>query len=289
MEGSWVQKTAYDIVMHVIRQLTGDLSNQAWNWFSEFFSSPVAMLDHPLVQRLTQIAIGLGLGFLPVAVAWIVLRETLARLDGSSTTPPESVIRRAMITGCAVTATSTVAGFLGTLAELGRELLQAFGLDLNLIEIFFKMPLEPGVVALVITLMFAIGTVILCLQRIVIAAEFTILLVIGPLMALGLIREQGSTTWNIWLRELLSLLVTPVLQMLVLLIFVRNWANAAGFAEVGARFASLGFLWVLWNTPRWARQMIYQAGAGGAVIGGAANVGRLVVMRQLIRATVTKV
>lgn len=287
MPGSWVEQKAFGIVLYIFAQLAGDWSNQAWEWFAKFFAAPVAVLDDPLVQRLVQVAVGLVLGFLPVAIAWLVLRETLARMDGASTTSPATLVRRALITGVAVTGTSLLAWFMVTLANHARDMLVAVGLDLTPMQRFFDAPLTTGSIILGLQLMFLVAAIILSLQRWVIAAEFTVLMVMGPVMAAGLINEGGQSTFSIWLREVISLLITPLIQMMVLLIFLRKWGEP-GLLGVEDRLASLAFLWVLWNTPRWARQMVYSAGAGSAVVGTAANVGRLMIMRQLIRG-VTKV
>lgn len=282
--GSWLQQTTWGLVNYVLKMITGEWSNIAWSWFSKLFASPLAVLADPVVEKLTQVTIAAALGFLPVLVAWRALSETLARMDGTSNMPPEALVRRTMVTGIAVTGTSAAAWFLGTLADLGREVLAAVGLDINLMEEFFQMPLSAPSSVVIITLVFAVGALILTLQRAVITAEFTVLVCVGPLLAVGLMREGGSSTWQVWLREVISLLVTPLIQMLVLLLFIRNYASASGPLEIGDRLASLAFLWVLWNTPRWARQMIYQVGAGGMVVNTAMEAGRMAVMRKMLAA-----
>jgi hypothetical protein len=283
--GSWVQQTVWEIVLYVLKMLAGEWSNQAWDWFSGFFSAPVIVLDDPLVVRLVHVAVGVTLGFLPVAVAWMATRETVARLDGAGTIPPELLIRRAMTAGVAVTATSAAAWFMTTLAEGARSILAAVGLDINLLQQFFAAPDELKVTLILLALVFVIGTVILVLQRYVIAAEFSVLLVMGPLMAAGLLRDDGRTAWNIWLREMTALLATPLIQLLVTLLFVRKFAGGNAPPDIAARLASLAYLWVLYNTPRWARQMVYSVGTGDALVSSAANVGRMLVMRQLMQLT----
>jgi hypothetical protein len=283
--GSWVQQTAWGIVLYVLKMLAGEWSNQAWDWFSGFFSAPVIVLDDPLVVRLVRIAVGVALGFLPVAVAWMAARESFARLDGAGTIPPELLIRRALTAGVAVTATSTAAWFMTTLAEGARGVLAAVGLDIDLLHQYFTAPEELKLTLIILALAFVIGTVILVVQRYVVAAEFSALLVMGPLMAAGLLRDDGRTAWNIWLREVTSLLATPLIQLLVTLLFVRKFAGAGAAPDILARLASLAYLYVLYNTPRWARQLVYSVGAGDALLGSAANVGRMVVMRQLLQLT----
>lgn len=286
MDGTWVQQTAYGVFVFVVRRLTFEWSDLAWDRFSQFFSAPVAVLTDPLVAQFSQVSVGIALGVLPVAITWISLKEMLLRLDGASTTPPEALIRRAMLAGMAVTGTSTVAWFMVETAELMRGVITAAGLEINLLKQFFQMPLEPISTVLFLSLVFLIGSLILTFQRIVIAAEFTLLLILGPFMGVGLLKEGGSTAWSLWLKEITSLLLTPLIQMLVLQIFIRKWVGANPLVEVSDRLAAIGFLYVLYNTPRWARQLVYNAGAGGAVVGTAGSVTRMAVMRQIVRATI---
>ncbi|MFZ5823449.1 MAG: conjugal transfer protein TrbL family protein [Bacillota bacterium] len=281
----WVLDTAYSILLHIIKKMTGEWSNQAWTWFSSLFSPPLAVLEDPVVVTLTQVAVAAAIGFLPAVVAWKALHETFARMDGAATMAPETLVRRTIITGAAVTGTSLVAWFIGTLAEHARNLLAAVGIDINLFEAFFFVPPAGPTTAVILTLVFLVGAIILSIQRVVIMAEFTVLICVGPLMAAGLMREGSGTTWAVWVREVVSLVLTPIIQMLVLLLFIRKYGGA-GPMDMMARAASLGFLWVLWNTPRWARQMVYQVGAGGAVVNAVGNMGRMAAMRYMARAAI---
>lgn len=286
IDGSWVQKTAYGIFTYVLRQITGEWSNEAWQWFSRFFSAPVAVLESPLVQTLVRVGVVVSLACLPALVAFSAVRESLARMDGSSITPPESLIRRAILAGMAVTGTSTVTWFMVQLAEQARNLLAAVGLEINLLHQYFGDPLNPVSTVLLLSLAFVVGAVLLTIQRWVITAEFTTLLIIGPIMAVGLIREGGNTTWNVWLREMVSLLITPLVQMIVILVFLRTFGSAAGVLQTGDRLAALAFLYVLWKTPGWARQMVYHVGSIEDGFAGGMTVGRMMVMRHILRAAV---
>lgn len=281
-EGSWVQQTTWGIVVYVLRQVAGELSNHVWGWFSGFFATPISVPTDPLVQQLVQIGIALAMGFLPVAVGWTVMKETFARMDGSSTTPPESLVRRILLAGAGVTGTSLVAWYMASLADHGRAVLQGAGFHFARLEPFFKLHTDLGLTPALLTTFFLVCALILLVQRAIITAEFTVLVVMGPFMAAGLIREGGQTTWNIWLREIISVLLTPLIQMLVILIFLQKWAGTS-MLDLQDRLFALAFLWVLWNTPRWARQMVYQVGAGHAMVGGAVSVGRIAVMKQLMR------
>lgn len=279
--GSWVQDQAYSIVMYIFEQTTNQWADHAWDWFSHFFAPPLAVIDDPIVATLVQVCVAAALGFLPVIVGWSVLRESLQRIDGAATMAPETIVRRAIMTGAAVTGTSLAAWFIGTLADYAREVLGAVGLDINLLEAFFSFPAGAPTTVMMITLVFIVGGIILTIQRVVISAEFTVLLCVGPLLALGQMREGGSSSWAMWIREVLSLVITPLIQMLVLLLFLRKFGGA-GPLDMIDRAASLAFLWVLYNTPRWARQLVYQVGTGAAAVNMVAQAGRMAAMRQMV-------
>lgn len=285
--GSWVQRMAWEIILYVFHKMVEEWGSQAWHLFSNwFFGVPLPVLDDPLVVRLVQVAIGLVLGFLPVAIGWMVFRETVARMDGAGTMPPETLVRRAIVTGAAVTGTSTAAWVMVKLAERSREVVASLGVSLNLFQNYFEVPQQLTWTVGVLGLVFLVGVIVLVIQRVVVEAEFTVLLIIGPVMAAGLLKEGGQNAFGIWLREMIALLLTPLIQMLTSYLFIHKWA--ATKPEFFDRLAALGFLYVLWNTPRWARQMVYSVGAGDAVVGAGVGAARMVIMRQMIRA-VTKV
>jgi|GEM_PF-3361415 len=286
--GSWVQQTSYGIVGYIWRGLTSEWSDVIWRWFSKLFGSPVAVIEDLTAQRLIQLTVAMVLAGLPVLIGWYVLKETLSRMDGTSTAPPEALIRRVMVTGVAVTGTSLMAWFLATLADRLRELLAGFGLQISLIQDYFFAPGSVTASAVMLTLIFLICALILTVQRWVLAAELTVLTVIGPIMAAGLIRDGHSTTFNVWMREVVAVLLTPLIQMVVRQLFLRQFGSNNGILEIGDRLASLAYLYVIWNSPRWARQMVYNVGAGDTVASAAGAAGRMAVARLLMKATFKK-
>ncbi|HYF90939.1 MAG TPA: conjugal transfer protein TrbL family protein [Symbiobacteriaceae bacterium] len=292
--GTWVQQTSWSIVTYLIQATSEESGNLVWGLFSRLFAVPVSVLDDPTVKPLVQVLVGVVLGFLPVAIAWMALQETAARMDGTATTPPESLIRRGMLAALAVTGTSLVAWFMIELSGHARQLVATLGLEIDPLGPLFTGTPDAGIVLLILMLVFLVGSIALVAQRAVIMAETTVLIAIGPIMAAGLIREGGGTTWNIWLRELTSLLVSGLIQLLVTMLFLAKFTHVSPgsggdlldprvWAEANQRMGALAYLWVLWNSPRWARHLVYSVGAGGAVVAGAANLTRMVVMRQIFK------
>jgi len=286
MAGTWVQETSYGVVTYILRELAGEWSNQVWQWFSKVFDPPVAVLADPLVERLVRLSVAVALGAMPLLIGAVVIRETFARLDGTSIVAPEAIVRRAIHAGMAVTGTSLVAWFMVSLAVYAREALAGIGLDIDLLKQFFDSPLEPAATTIILAIAFALGAVMLIIQRTVIAAELTLLLAIGPLMAATLARDERSAQWKTWLQELSSLLITPLVQMIVLQIFLRHWAQNSGQLQIGDRLASLAFLYLLYTVPRWARQMVYSVDMGNHLGNASVAAYRLLVFKRLIQGAI---
>lgn len=280
--GSWVQETVWGIFKFVLAQATGDLSSEIWKLFSSFFVFPVAVTGAPIVQRLIRFSVVISLAYLPAALGVQVLKQIFDRMDGSARSAPEELIRRVIVTGVAITGTSTVAWFMLVLADLVRQALASIELRVNLLAMFFGDPQGFTLVMLFLQILFVVGAIVLIVQRAVLTAEFTILLITGPIMAAGLIRENGQGLWGVWIRELTSVLVTPLIQFLTTILFIYVFLDVDGALSIWQQAGGLAYLYVLFNTPRWARQLVYQTGSGSAIVGGTANAARMVVLRKLI-------
>ncbi|HLO04547.1 MAG TPA: conjugal transfer protein TrbL family protein [Symbiobacteriaceae bacterium] len=280
--GSWVQQTVWEIFRFVMAQATGDLSSEIWTLFSSFFAFPVAVTGSALVQRLVRFAVVVSLAYLPAAFGVQVLKQIFDRMDGSARSAPEELIRRVIVAGVAVTGTSTVAWFMLVLADLVHQALASIELRVNLLEIFFGNPNGFTLVMLFLQILFVVGAIVLIVQRAVLTAELTILLITGPIMAAGLIRENGQGLWGVWIRELTSVLVTPLIQFLTTILFIHIFLDPTNVLTIWQQACGLAYLYVLFNTPRWARQLIYQTGTGSGVVGGASNAARMVVLRKLM-------
>lgn len=279
---SWFQTA----LVYVANGVLHDWGNAVWSWFANLFTVPLAILTDPALAKVLHVTLGMSLGILPVAIGLQVLRHHLDHLDGSSTTPPEVLMKRCLLAGLGVTGTNLIAWAGLTYANLLVDALRALGVDLNLLRTFFLNPGAPGFGVLLLMLILLVGAALSGLQRMVMDAELTVLLVLGPLAGVSLIRGDGGL-WASWLRELASLLLTPVVQLLVTWFFVRTFALAGPFSP-SAALPALAFLWVLVRTPGWVRSMIYSAGIRGAAGGAAGAAGRFLFMRQLIRTAITK-
>jgi hypothetical protein len=280
--GSWVQETVWGIFKFVLSQATGDLSAEIWTIFSSFFAFPVAVTESSIVQRLVRLAVVVSLAYLPAALGVQVLKQIFDRMDGSARSAPEELVRRVILTGVAVTGTSTVAWFMIVLADLVRQALAGIDLPVNLLAMFFGNPGGFTLVMLFLSILFVAGAIVLVVQRAVLTAELTILLITGPIMAAGLIRENGQGLWGVWVREMTSVLVTPLIQFLTTILFIHVFLDTGGQLTIWQQAGGLAYLYVLFNTPRWARQLVYQTGTGSALVGGTANAARMMVLRKLI-------
>lgn len=281
--GTWLQETMWEAILFMARRWTHEMSADVWSFFGHFFAFPVAVVDYPLIQHLVRLAVVIALACLPVAIGVQVLKQIFDRADGSARTAPEELVRRIIVTGLAVTGTSTLAWFMVTLSGLVRDALTHIVANIDILSIFFASSFNGlTLTMLLLAILFVIGAIVLLIQRAILTAELTVLLVVGPIMAAGLIREGGGVTWGVWVRELTSVLVTPLLQYLITILFINVLLDPTGDLTIAQQVAGLAYLYVLFNTPRWARQMVYQTGAGGALIGGAVQAGRMVVLRKIM-------
>lgn len=259
-----------------------------WTLFSRLFSSPIAILEDHWVQLLIRLAMATALGCLPVLITYQAVRRLIESADGQEMLPPGVLVRRSLSAGVAVTGVALYGWFAGSLADYLRELLGAVPLEVSFLEMFF-LSRDPtsGLAGLLFILTFLTGAGLVIIQRIILAAEFTVLMIIGAFLALQKVSEDRPAGWQLWKREVTAVCITPVLQLLLVFLFMLR-LGAGGAGGFTRWFEAFGMLYLLWHMPRWARQFTYSAGVGDAIAGAAAGAGRLAVMQVMLRSAIKK-
>jgi hypothetical protein len=277
----WVEEKINSVLQFILADMAGTYSDELWRAFAGLFGSPLPILHDPTVSSLRAIAVSIALGALPAVIAWVALKQTLETMDGSSVTPPAVLIRRCLTAGVTVTAISLVAWYGGTFADYLRDVLGAYGLGISFLELLFKV-FHGDLTLILLTLVFLLGVGAVILQRAVLGMEFTLLLIIGAFLGLTRVTDDNPLPWQVWKREMFAICLTPLLQLLILLLFARRLAGVDA-ASFGRWLDSFALLYLLWHMPRWTRQFTYFTGIGGTVGGLGLEVGRIALMRHLIR------
>lgn len=282
----WLGSLVLDALKYVLVDLDKAYSNQLWQAFSQLFSSPVAVLDDPWVQWFSRLSANIALSALPVLIAYHAVRRTVESLDGTEVMPAGVLVRRSVTAGAVLTGVTLYGWFSGTIADYLTQLLGAVPLNMEIIHAFFGLDEHTSTLAaLSIAGVFLIGSALVVIQRAILNAEFMVLMIIGAFQALTLVGEDRPVSWQLWKREVVAICITPVLQLLLIFFFTIGLAglDPSSFSRWLQAFA---LLYLLWNTPRWARQFTYAAGGSGGIGGSAAGVvtgaTRLVVMRRIL-------
>lgn len=281
--GNWLGQRILDALKFIAKDLSGAFAADLWDAFSTLFSSPIAVLRDPWIEMLIKLAVSIAIGCLPVLITYQAVRRMLDTLDGTSVTPPEVLIRRSLGAGVAVTGVALYGWFAGTLADKLRDVLGALPFDVSFLETFF-LSSDPtsGLAGYLLLLVFLGCAGLVVIQRAILAAEFSVLMIIGAILALQKISSDNPQAWQVWKREVIALCITPVLQLL-LLYLVAMRLGVRKPTELVKWLEGLAMLYLLWNMPRWARQFTYSTGVGHAVAGAAAGASRLAVIRLLLK------
>lgn len=276
-----------ELIKAIFRELSNDINRDLLVMFGNLFSAPVAVLQVPAFITLQQIAAGLALGGLSAAIGWQALRRIWLSMDGASDTPPEVLIRRGLTAGLTVTAVSLLGWGAASIAESFRSILIAFGVDFSYLTFFF-IP-NGGLAYLLLNLVFIGGALVLLLQRAQLYMEFAVLMIIGPLAAVALVADENPAPWAAWKREMIAICITPLLQLMLFILFARVIGHSPTTEiSLGQWISGFSLLALLWRMPRWARQFTATTGTGHAVAGAGVSVGRMAVMTQIARAAITK-
>jgi hypothetical protein len=284
----WLGGVVLDALKYVVLDLDRTFTNDLWTLFSDLFGSPVAVLSDPWVQWFIKLSVSIGVAALPVVIAYHGVRRTLDTLDGTEVMPAGVLVRRSLTAGAVLTGVALYGWFAATLADYLRDLLGALPLNIALIHAFFFVDEHTSkLAALCIFLMFLIGAGLVVVQRAILSAEFTVLMIIGAFLALGRVADDRPAPWLLWKREVVACCITPVLQLLLIYLCMIRLGGIGDPASFARWLQAFAMLYLLWNTPRWARQFTYAVGGGGGVGGMAAGVTagvtRLVMMRTMWR------
>lgn len=282
--GSWLGQRILDALVFIATDLKGAYGQALWNGFSKLFSSPIAVLEDRWVRFLIEMAMTIAIGALPVLITYHAVRRVLESLDGQSTTPPEVLVRRSLQAGAALTGVALYGWFAGTLADHAREVLGALPFKVSFLEVYFiPIDMSSGLAGLLLALVFLCCAGVVVIQRAILAAEFTVLMVVGAFLALQKIGDESPQGWQLWKREVTAISLTPVLQLLTIYLFAIRLKGVGATLTLAHWLEAFAMLYLLWNTPRWARQFTYSTGMGHTSAGAGAAAARLVAIRWMLK------
>lgn len=281
---SWLGQRILDALIFITEDLKGAYASTLWTLFSKLFTSPIAVLEDQWIQFLIKMAMTIALGCLPVLIAYQAVRRVLESVDGQAFTPPEVLVRRSMQAGAALTGVALYGWFAGTLANLARDVLGALPLQVSFLETFFLgTDQTSGLAGVLMALVFLSCAGVVLIQRAILAAEFTILMIVGAFLALQKVGDDNPQGWQLWKREVTAICLTPVLQLLTVYLFAIRMKGAGTSLTLTQWLEAFAMLYLLWNTPRWARQFTYSTGVGHTVAGAGAGAVRLVAIRAMMK------
>jgi hypothetical protein len=281
--GSWLGQRILEALKFIAQDLQGAFAQTLWTSFTKLYFSPVVALEDPTVQFLIRLAMTIALGCLPVLITYQAMRRVLESMDGTSVTPPEVLVRRSLNAGIALTGIALYGWFASTLADYGRELLGALPYNLSFLETFFFSDDPKATLAVwCLALVFLVCAGLVLVQRAILGAEFAVLMIIGAFLALQKVADDSPQGWQVWKREVTAICLTPVLQLLLLYLFAQRMSDGTT-ASLGRWLEAFAMLYLLWNTPRWARQFTYSTGVGHTVAGAGSAATRLVAIRMMLK------
>ncbi len=144
-------------------------------------------------------------------------------------------------------------------------------------NILFSLENGSGEIAIILyCIMVLICFLVVAIQASIRGAEFAILAVIGPLMALN-ITVSNRSMWNAWLKQIITIALTQALQIFMIqgsFYFLAKVAD--GWT---AMLILVGWLWVTLKTPKFVQQFLHSTGFTGSVSGATKQAGYMAMMK----------
>lgn len=276
------------VLIYLSADFSLSLSNRLWNWFTQLFGNPVGLLDSPGVVGLQRAAVLLASSALPVILIIQAMRNSGSAALGVAQEPPEAVLRRAVVAGISVSGIAIYVAFATELANLLRTVigLAPMSSNLNLFKALFDVALGNDWLSILLLLIFLLAAGAAVIQRFIFSVETALLFIVGALVAATRAVDEQSPAWQTWKHEIRAVLITPLIQLVILyLIALRiGQVDQTQWTETGERWVwSLALVYLLWNTPRWARKFTYQVGVGHGIAGTGAHMSRMAVTQLIVR------
>jgi hypothetical protein len=275
----------------VLQGWNHELVQELWTEFAGILFNPLPLLTDPLVTRLQEVFMAVALGALPGVIGYQALRRIGEASLGASTVSASTIVRRAVTATITVTGISLFSYVASTLMKLAVDTITSLPSQVTVINMLFDLTSTEGKITASFFFMVFLGAIgCLIVQRFVFQAEFTILLVVGLWIGVHRATTDESHPWQVWKREFVAILLTTVLQVLTLWLFAERLGNLSEemkqtFLQTLSRwFQSGALVYLLWNTPRWARQFTYSVGTAHSVAGVAVSAGRLAMVKYMMSA-----
>lgn len=280
---TFLQTQFYQIIGGFFHLLTIDIGSFALNLLKNFLLTPTEFLSDFDLLELETFVRDLAWLIMPLillAGAWRVMQ---GRHDGDGVETMAEWLRRAFIAALGVAMVHTITGWALSGANTLIAAFLSAGTGIDGLNILFGLSANPSIVTIFLVLGLAVAFVVLVLQRAAMTAELVVHTAVGPLAAATLGWNTDSPVFNTWLREILSIAITYVLQTMLIWFLLRK-IGYWGSATDGGRLVILGLFGVMLKGPQVIRQYVYSTGVGGTLLNGAAQAGRMATTAMLLRA-----
>lgn len=268
----------YNAVLYFFTNVIDSMINDVMFQISSLMKAALDILDNPLVQngiKLSQAAAGSLLG---VSLAVEGLRSYILYQHGEPGADTGRLFTRVILCIVVIAAIPWLPKFI---YSLGNNLAMAVG-SISSYEVekgFNNITAMSAVGMPVMTLVMILAVLVLgfliLLQAAIRGVELGALSVVGPFMAIGLMRADEGV-FAVWWRELVVLSMTQALQVLLIKGFLAQSINITS-SGLGLFFA-VAWLWVTFKTPSFLRQFAYHTGIGSA----AGGMARMMLVRKML-------
>ncbi|MGR9635281.1 conjugal transfer protein TrbL family protein [Bacillus cereus] len=194
------------------------------------------------------------------------------------------LIRKVIVTGCLAGALSK--GF-EWLLEMNNMIVKGLTeTDFNFNNFIVNTPLSKieanTYIALYVILLLFMGILflILAFQQTIRFGELAAAFLLGPIAVASNLNDEFNY-FNSWLRNLYALIFTQSIQIFLVVVMVRMFAQA-DLTDIKTVFAAAAMMFVIVKMPAVVKEYMYTSGSGRAATGMAVGVGATV-GKQVIR------
>jgi len=269
--GDLFKSLVFSSVQSFFAKILEEIINTFSNIITDIISASSSVLDYKFVKDGIIYAQGIALTYVIVKILVQILQEYILYENGDPQGDPGNLVIRSAESIAVIVSIpwickqiflfgTTVTKDVSSLQGVDKTSLGAILLGNNVQDFSISVMFAVIVAIIFIVLVF--------IQTFARSAEFALLSVAGCILAVNL-TSANRGIFKMWWRQLIVVAVSQSIQLFLLKASLYTLINDGGNISI-ALLKFIGWLWITYKAPAWAKQWTYGTGLGG-VAGGVAS------------------
>lgn len=277
---SWFGEKINEAIWGFIYNLASNLINEIMNYFIQYIveeTDPNEFIDFSSYLAQMQ---AIAFALLLVAIVWEGVKYQSGSLGEEKTL--QTIVYRTLFAAFSIFFLPwSMEGFFIKISNYLVNMIVASGVNIEtggLLGIV-TAPVELTIMITIMLLVIAIAFLVLTFIAAMRYVEIIILILIAPLAAVSIVRENELL--EIWIRETIAVVFTQPLQIFLLAMLLNVIGKLSSAEGIEVYFIIIAIIVIMINGPQVVRKFVYSTGTGSASVKAVGGAGRMAVYKAL--------